>query len=134
MNPLRCFDEQYLLNGKLRPEQHTNAWVPGENDVEPEVSWHWPEPQQINGLTLIFDNDFDNAMETVQMGHSMAITPHCITHFRLWGDDKLLTEVSDNRHSVFAYRPAESFTVRKLRLEILGTAGGLPAIYSLNLE
>lgn len=132
--PLRCFSAQNLLNGRLRPEQQTNAWVPAVEDASPVVRWRWPQPITLNTLTLVQDNDFDNAMETVQMGHYHAVTPHCVTHYRLWADDALLAEVTDNHHSVCHHSLSSPREVQEVRLEILATAGALPAIYSLNVR
>lgn len=132
--PLDCFSAQNVLNGRLRPEQLANAWVPAADDPAPEIVWRWPTPQTLNQLTLVQDNDFDNAMESVQMGHPSAVTPHCITHYRLWADDTLLAEVRDNHHSVCQHRLETPLTAASVRLEILATAGALPAVYSLNVS
>ena len=51
------------VNGRLRPEQYTNEWVPAADDSLPTVTWRWEQPQTLHALTLVFDNDFDNAME-----------------------------------------------------------------------
>ncbi|MFS2225848.1 FAD-dependent oxidoreductase [Pantoea sp. B65] len=132
--PLRCYASDNLLNGHLRPEQHTNAWVPAVEDPQPTICWHWSVAQPITALTLILDNDFDNAMETVQMGHPLAVTPHCVTHYRLWADDRLLAEVNDNRHSVCRHLLTTPLCVSTIRLELLQTAGALPAVYALHVD
>lgn len=132
--PLRCFSAAYLLNGRLRPEQHTNAWVPAPDDATPWVEWRWATPYSARAITLVFDNDFDNAMETVQMGHPLAVTPHCVTHYRLWEGDRLLVEKENNRHSVCHHTFDGVITLQTLRLEIIATGGALPAVYSLNLN
>jgi len=132
--PLRCHAAENLLNGHLRPEQQTNAWSPAPEDPAPQVVWRWAAPETISSLTLMQDNDFDNAMETVQMGHYRAVTPHCITHYRLWADETQIAEVTHNHHSVCEHRFAEPLRAREIRLEILATAGALPAVYSLNVR
>lgn len=132
--PLTAWSVQNVLNGRLRPEQQFNGWTPDAHDPTPEIVWRWATPRQIHHLTLVQDNDFDNAMESVQMGHHYAVTPHCITHYRLWADDKLLAEVRDNHHSVCQHRFPEPLTAVSIRLEILATAGALPAVYSLNVR
>ncbi len=132
--PLHCFAAQNLLNGHLRPEQQSNAWVPAAEDASPTVRWRWEQPLALTCLTLVQDNDFDNAMETVQMGHHHAVTPHCITHYRLWADEILLAEVKDNHHSVCTHRLDRPHETLEVRLEILATAGALPAVYSLNVR
>jgi hypothetical protein len=132
--PLRCYRAENLLNGRLRPEQQTNAWSPAADDPAPQVVWRWEHPQEIRTLTLVQDNDFDNAMETVQMGHALSVTPHCITHYRLWADGLPVAEVTHNHHSVCEHRFSAPLSVREIKLEIVATAGKLPAVYSLNVR
>lgn len=132
--PLQLWHGDYLLNGKLRPEQHTNCWVPAQDDTHPNVSWHWNEPQQAKHITLLFDNDFDHAMETVQMGHAQAVTPHCTTHYRVWLDEMLLADVTENHHSLCHHLVPEGVSFSQIRLELLASAGALPALYGLHLH
>lgn len=132
--PLQLWHRDALLNGKLRPESHTHCWVPAPDDSAPVVSWQWSQPQQASQLTLLFDNDFDHAMETVQMGHAQAVTPHCTTHYRLWLDKVLLIEVNDNHHSLRHHALPQGVSFRQIRLELLATAGALPAVYGLHLH
>ncbi|ELY4776205.1 FAD-dependent oxidoreductase [Cronobacter turicensis] len=132
--PLRCYPPENLLNGRLRPEQQANAWVPAADDSQPTVEWHWTQPHAFGALTLIFDNDFDNAMETVQMGHDCAVTPHCVTHYRLWADETLLAEVTENHHAVCEHRLDAPRKASVIRLEIVSTAGALPALYALHVR
>ena len=131
--PLACYQAGNVLNGRLRPEQQTNAWVPAADDRAPELRWQWDKAKTIASLTLVQDNDFDNAMETVQMGHVLSVSPHCITHYRLWVDDSLIAEVHNNHHSVCEHRLPAPAEARSVRLEIVATAGALPAVYSLNV-
>lgn len=132
--PLRLWHRDYLLNGKLRPEQHTNCWVPALDDPHPNVSWQWSEPQLAHQITLLFDNDFDHAMETVQMGHAQSVTPHCTTHYRLWLDEMLLVEVTENHHSLCHHVLPQGVSFRQIRLELIASAGALPALYGLHLH
>ena len=132
--PLKLWHSDYLLNGKLRPEQHTNCWVPALDDAQPHVVWRWDETQQARHITLLLDNDFDHAMETVQMGHAQAVTPHCTTHYRLWLDEDLLVEVKDNHHSLCHHAIPPGVRFQQIRLELLASAGALPALYALHLH
>jgi hypothetical protein len=72
-------------------------------------------------------------METVQMGHFLPVTPHCITHYRLWADDILLVEETNNHQSVREHRLSAP-SPQNVRLEIMATAGALPAVYALNIR
>ena len=132
--PLRLWHGDYLLNGKLRPEQHTNCWAPALEDANPTVRWQWDAAQRATQLTLLFDNDFDHAMETVQMGHAQAVTPHCTTHYRLWLDELLLAEVTENHRSLCHHALPSDVTFRQVRLELVASAGAVPALYGLHLH
>ncbi|WP_449557001.1 FAD-dependent oxidoreductase [Huaxiibacter chinensis] len=132
--PLRCYAAGQLLNGHLRPEQQTNGWIPADDDLSPQVVWRWANPQEIRSLTLIQDHDFDNAMETVQMGHHQAVMPHCITHYRLWADEQIIAEVDNNHHSVCEHHLTTPIMAREVKLEILATAGRRPAVYALHVR
>lgn len=132
--PLKLWHRDYLLNGKLRPEQHTNGWVPAMDDAQPCVTWRWDEAQQARQITLMFDNDFDHAMETVQMGHAQAVTPHCTTHYRLWLDELLLVEVKDNHYSLCHHAVPPGVSFQQIRIELLASAGALPALYGMHLH
>jgi len=81
----------------------------------------------------MLDNDFDNAMETVQMGHIEAVTPHCATHYRLWMDDVLIAEVANNHHSVCQHTLERPMRISKIMIELVSSAGAVPAVYSLNV-
>lgn len=133
-SPLRCYQAENLLNGRLRPEQHFNGWAPSPEDQQPTMVWRWAQPQLINALTLVFDNDFDNAMETVQMGHHFAVNPHCVTRYRLWIDETLAADVTENHQSVNEHRFSKPRQASEIKLEILATAGALPVLYSLNVR
>lgn len=131
--PLRCYPPENLVNGALRPEQQSNGWVPAPQDPRPAIEWQWTQPRQIQALTLLFDNDFDNAMETVQMGHHSAVSPHCVTHYRLLADGEPLLEVTENHLSVREHRFAEPLLASHITLEILASAGAPPAVYALHV-
>jgi hypothetical protein len=132
--PFCCYAAENLLNGRLRPERQINAWVPALDDTLPQVNWQWDRPQTITSLTLVFDNDFDNAMETVQMGHDAAVTPHCTTQYRLWADGRLIADVKENHLSLCQHVLEEPLSVSCITLELMATAGALPALYSLNVK
>ena len=68
------------------------------------------------------------------MGHHQAITPHCITQYRLWADGNLIADVEHNHHAVCEHRFITPLTAKTITLEILGTAGARPAVYALNVR
>ena len=131
---LACYDPAYVLNGAMRPGQHTNAWVPASGDPMPWIQLSWPETRALREVVIVFDNDFDNAMETVHMEHPDPVGPHCVRHYRLMLDGVVLADVGDNRHSVCIHRFAAPLDGKRLRLEAPETGGVPPAVYALHVR
>lgn len=74
-------------------------------------------------------NDGDEGLETVQMDHAAAGTPHCTTHYRLWLENGSLAEVSDNHHSLCHHAIPAGVRFSHLRLALPASAGALPALH-----
>ena len=68
------------------------------------------------------------------MGHHQAVTPHCITHYRLWADEQMISEVEHNHHSVCEHHLPAPIMAHEVKLEILATAGRRPAVYALHVR
>lgn len=66
---LDIYNEENIRNNIVRPVGGTNAWTAAFDDKTPYVDLLWNEEQSISEITLFFDTDTDNAMETIQMGH-----------------------------------------------------------------
>ena len=49
----------------------------------PTLDIKWIAPQRISRVTLMFDTDFDHAMETVTRGHPEDVMPFAVKHYRL---------------------------------------------------
>jgi hypothetical protein len=131
---LALYAPDAVVNGVMRPERQANAWVPAADDARPWLELAWDAPQPVEEVVIVFDNDFDHAMENIHFGHPEAVTPHCVTRYRLLADGRPLVEVADNRHSVCRHVVAARPEVRRLRLEILATAGAAAAVYAVHVR
>ena len=83
--PINGFDPQNVCNGVARPTSAVNAWVADPEDAAPALDIKWALPQSIRRVTLMFDTDFDHAMETTLRGHPEAVMPFAVEHYRLRG-------------------------------------------------
>ena len=81
--PINGFDAQNICNGVARPTAAVNAWVADPLDPAPKLDIKWIVPQSISRVTLMFDSDFDHAMETTLRGHPEEVMPFAVRHYRL---------------------------------------------------
>lgn len=126
--PLNGFDPQNICNGLARPVSAANAWVADPTDPAPTLDIRWPLPQSISQVTLMFDSDFDHAMETTLRGHPEDIMPFAVKHYRLRDcSGALLTEVTDNHQTINQIRFDEPVETDRLQIEVLETNGAAPA-------
>ena len=126
--PIEAFDAQNICNGLARPVAQVNAWVAEPEDPAPALDIKWHAPRRLSQITLMFDTDFDHAMETTLRGHPEAVMPFAVKHFRLRdGQGKLLSECRDNHQTVKAIAFAEPVETDQLRLELVESHGDAPA-------
>ncbi len=98
---LDAFKADNLSNGYTRPTNTTNSWVAGLNHQSPEVTLKWPGNKTIRSITLMFDTDYDHAMESSLMGHPEHIMPFCIRNYSIMdGDGNLLYKMENNHQSI----------------------------------
>ncbi len=83
---LNCFNASNIRNGIDRPVNAPNAWVADWNDVAPELSISWQQPQSIGSIDLFFDADYDHPMESVLMQHPETVMPFCVRNYRVKDD------------------------------------------------
>lgn len=94
-------DAVNLRENWFRPYLGTNAWMPSVEDRSPKLLLQWPEARDISSVTLFFDTDADQAMETVQMGHYEAVVPTCIRDYTIRDSNgKVVWTCSDNHQTV----------------------------------
>ena len=95
---IESFDNSNLLNGFVRPSTQANAWIASSEDKSPQVKIEWKESQSINEIILYFDNDFDHALESVQMGHPENIMPFCVQTYKILDDKNNIIYATDNNY------------------------------------
>ena len=126
--PLDAWDPGNVCNGLARPVAEVNAWAADPNDKAPTLDVKWIMPRKISRLTLMFDTDFDHAMETVTRGHPEDVMPFAVKHYRLRdGADEVLAEVKDNHQTVNRIEFDEPIETDRLQIEIIESHGDAPA-------
>ncbi len=132
--PLNGFDPQNVCNGLARPVAAVNAWVADPADEQPTLDIRWIAPQSISRVRLMFDTDFDHAMETVTRGHPEDVMPFAVKHYRLRNHaGEVLAEVRDNHQTVNQIDFDEPIETDHLQVEIVASQGDVPgAIFSLH--
>ncbi|MCY4146237.1 MAG: FAD-dependent oxidoreductase, partial [Chloroflexi bacterium] len=132
--PIDGFGAQNIGNGLARPTSAVNAWVADPDDPAPKLDIHWTYPQSISQVTLMFDSDFDHAMETSLRGHPESVMPFTVKRYRLGdGNGKVFAEITDNHQTINQIRLDEPVETDQLRIEALETQGGAPpAIFAVH--
>ncbi len=126
--PINGFDPQNICNGIARPTSQVNAWVADPQDPAPQLDIKWLMPQSISKVTLMFDTDFDHAMETTLRGHPEAVMPFAVKHYRLRnGDGAVLAQVADNHQTLNAIAFDEPIEINHLKIELVESQGDAPA-------
>ena len=126
--PINGFDAQNICNGVARPTSQANAWVADPQDPAPQLDIQWVVPQSVSKLTLMFDTDFDHAMETTLRGHPEAVMPFAVEHYRIKdGAGAVLAEVRDNHQTVNTFDFDPPVEIDQLQLEIVNGQGDIPA-------
>ena len=126
--PINGFDAQNICNGLNRPVAAANAWVADPDDPAPTLDINWKTPQHISRVALMFDSDFDHAMETTLRGHPEDVMPFVVKNYRLTdGNGKTLAQVTNNHQTVNTIRFDEPVETDHLQLEVLDSAGDAPA-------
>ena len=126
--PINGFDAQNICNGVARPTSQANAWVADPQDPAPQLAIKWALPQSISKVTLMFDTDFDHAMETTLRGHPESVMPFVIERYRIRdGAGALLAEVSNNHQTVNTIEFDHPLETDHLQLEFVNGHGDIPA-------
>lgn len=126
--PINGFDSQNICNGVARPTSQANAWVADPQDPAPQLDIKWLVPQSISKVTVMFDTDFDHAMETTLRGHPEAVMPFAVRHYRIKdGAGALLAEVRDNHRTVNTIEFDRPVETDHLQLEVVNGHEDIPA-------
>ncbi|UIJ58137.1 FAD-dependent oxidoreductase [Amycolatopsis acidiphila] len=124
--PLRPFSAANICNGFARPTSQPNAWLSASDDEDPTLTLSWAGSQRIGSVDLRFDTDFDRPMLTVLVEQDERAIPHCVRHYRLRADDRVVAEVTDNHQTraVHVFDPPLEAT--EMAVDILATNGAGP--------
>ncbi|MFO7731257.1 MAG: FAD-binding dehydrogenase, partial [Spirochaetia bacterium] len=129
---LKLFDAEMIRNGYHRPYIQSNCWAPSMDDPAPELTLLWENKKQVSRIELVFDTDYDHAMETVLLGHHDSEMPYCVRNFQIIDDDgRIVVEKNDNYHSQCEFTFESPLFTRSLKLKILDVWGDSPgAVYA----
>ena len=129
INPaITSFDAENILNGFVRPTLMANAWVASCTDKSPQLNVEWDTPQKVNEIILYFDNDFDHALESVQMGHPESVMPFCVREFDII-DDKgdVVYQTIDNHQTINRIVLKEPIETKSITLKLKSPSIDTPA-------
>ncbi|MCT4586981.1 MAG: FAD-dependent oxidoreductase [Carboxylicivirga sp.] len=100
---IQCFDPEKVLNGEIRPSSNggVNAWIADLDESNPELFVKWDSPQEISGVKLFFDADYDHALECNLMEHPESEIPFVVGDYKIYNEDnQLLFETSGNYQAI----------------------------------
>ena len=110
------FAPENVTNGFQRPGDRPNAWVSSLTDPNPTLKLSWSQKVRVKKLQLVFDPDWDHAMESIVMTHPERVMPTVVHSFRVYGPgDQLLAECQDNHSTIVTCTfdsPIDSDTLR----------------------
>lgn len=72
-----------INNGFVRPTNRPNAWVAEFGDDSPDITLQWEEKMSIQTIKIMFDTDYDHAMESALMGHPERVMPFCVRNYSI---------------------------------------------------
>jgi hypothetical protein len=117
-----------LRNGCTRPAATPGCWAADPADPDPCLTLRWPDEVRVTRVVLMFDTDFDNAMESVLQGHADRVAPMCVRAFRLVDEQgRELAACDDNRRSLVNLAWAQPRRLRELRLHLRHPGPHAPA-------
>jgi hypothetical protein len=126
--PVNGFDPSNVINGTSRPVSSANAWVADVDDDTPALNIRWAIPQEINKMTLMFDTDWDHAMETSLRGHPEDVMPFTVKHYRVKDNSgDVIAEVEDNHQTVNHLTFEKPIETDQLQIEVVSSHGAIPA-------
>ncbi len=126
--PLVAFEAVNVTNGWARPTAGANAWVAALDDLQPRLTLTWNQPQSIQRIELIFDTDFDHAMESALMGHPEHVMPFCVKQYTIRdAQNNVLAHELDNHQTRNVIVLDQPITTSCLYIELDETHGNVPA-------
>lgn len=128
-SPLDIYGVDNLKNPVRRPYQDAGCWCADSPSATLELEWN--EEQEISEITLFFDTDYDQAMESVQMGYDRPVMPLCVRNYSLFAGDTLLSEVKGNYQAVNHIQLPGPVRTKNLRLQVHNPEDINAIVYSM---
>lgn len=126
--PQEIYSTSLLGDSLSRPVGSTNAWAASLDDSSPCLTVEWPAPQTLSSISLFFDTDYDQAMETVQMGHYDNVMPYCVTRYEITGDNgEVIAACDDNHQALNHIRLDKPVTTSRLDIHLQHPGQLIPA-------
>ena len=82
-NEMNVFSVENIRNGVDRPTVRSNAWVASPDEISPSIILSWQETKLIRQINIVFDTDWDHAMESVLMTQPETVMPFCIGDYTI---------------------------------------------------
>ena len=125
---IESFGTENLLNGFIRPTNKANAWVAPLGEKSSTVKIKWDSTEKLKNIILYFDNDYDHALESVQMGHPENIMPFCIREYKILDDKgQIIYAVNDNHQTINNIQLPEEIKTKSITLEVKSPLENVPA-------
>lgn len=127
--PVQAWGVANIRNGAPRPTKRTNCWVPrGDAGERQMLEVSWETPVMLKEVVVLFDTDFDHALESVLRGHPERNIPFCVSSWRILdlsteGEEKELFREDENHHSRRSAPLDPAVSITKLGVEILALNG-----------
>lgn len=122
------FSVSNINNGIDRPVQSPNAWVAELDDPAPALTIKWDSAVHIGKMSLFFDTDFDQPMETVQMTHPENKMPFCVEKYKIYdGENRLIYEKTDNHQSINEFVFPEKLVTDEIKIVLEHPSEMIPA-------
>ncbi len=124
---LDVYGAENLNNGYVRPTNRTNAWVADFTDEKPKIIMEWPEKKSVQKIKIMFDTDFDHALESSLMGHPERVIPYCVRNYTIRDEnEKTLAQKKDNHQSINEVRLEQAVQTKKLEFIFDKLTGDVP--------
>ncbi|PHN08176.1 FAD-dependent oxidoreductase [Flavilitoribacter nigricans] len=114
---IACFGPENLNNGRVRPENTSNAYVADPDREQCAIDIYWPEKKTIREIVLFFDPDYDHPLESTLHGHPESVVPFCVRGYELKNcSTYTLVAVDDNHQAINRIRLDEPIETDHLQL------------------
>ena len=126
---LRNFEVANLSNLVQRPtsDGNVNAWISDLNDSNPVIVCSWKTTQNIKCIKLIFDADFDDALESILMTHKKPTIETVVRDYKIFDDkNRLVYQCQDNYQTINKINLAEEVETSTLKFVFEKPSDNIP--------